>query len=121
MNKRKPESIFEILPYEEVFSYDSESYIVDVYTNKNRLTKWLNDRTKAIEDNSDIYMEHSISSEGFHITFKVHKEDACFMSMRINHVVALQLKQACEYYIDSYEKHRLQNDITIYKDSKLLQ
>lgn len=121
MNKRKPESIFEILPYEEVFSYDSESYIVDVYTSKNRLTKWLDDRTEAIEDNSDIYMEHSISSEGFHITFKVHKEDACFMSMRINHVVALQIKQACEYYIDSYEKHRLQNDITIYKDFKLLQ
>jgi hypothetical protein len=121
MTKRKPESIFEILPYEETFSYDSECFIVDVSTSKNRIIKWLDDRTKAIEDYSDIYMDLSISSEGFHITFKTYKEEPFFMSMRINHVVALQLKQACEHYIDCYDKHRLQNDITIYRDSQLLQ
>jgi hypothetical protein len=114
MKRRKPESKFEILPYEEVFHYNNKFLMVDVHTYKNRINKWLNDRTENIEDNSDADMTLSICPEGFYLSLYPSQVDDCLISMRINHVVALQIKQACEYYITCYDEHRLQNDITIY-------
>jgi hypothetical protein len=120
MYSRKPETKFEILPYEEVAYYDTKLHIVDFSTYKSKITKWLDIRTENIEDNSDVDMKLSIGPEGFHVELYPAQDDNCLMSMRIDHVVALQLKQACEHYIKCYEEHRLQNDITIYKDTKLL-
>lgn len=116
MKKRKPSYEFEILPYEEVFSFEVKLFIVDINTYTKNINKWLNDRTENIDNNSDAEMKLNISSEGFNLAFYPSQDDNCLFSMRINHVVALQIKQACEYYIDCYEKHGLQNDIALYKD-----
>jgi hypothetical protein len=121
MNKRKPESMYEILPYEEVSYYKVGTSIIDVSTNKVAISNWLDKRTDNIEDNSDIHMDIAVGPEGFHMSFHPNADDSFLLHMRINHVVALQIKQACEYYIKCYEEHRLQNDITIYSDVKFLQ
>jgi hypothetical protein len=121
MKKRKPESKFEILPFEEVYGYSVAVSINDVHTNKSKIINWLDVRSKNIEDNRDVYMKLGITSEGFHmsLTSDVNHENS-LMFMRINHVVALQIKQACDYYIKCYDEHRLQNDITIYEHIDLL-
>ena len=116
MYKRKPETKFEILPYEEVFHYNAKLLMVNVYTYKNRINKWLADRTENIDDNSDADMTVSVCPEGFHLSLYPSQSDDCLISMRINHVVALQIKQACEYYIKCYEEHRVQSDIYIYSN-----
>jgi hypothetical protein len=121
MYKRKPESKFEILPYEEVFNYNAKLFMVDVHTYKNTIIKWLDIRTENIEDNSDADLKLEIGPEGFDLSLYPSQIDDCLISMRINHVVALQIKQACEYYIKCYDEHRLQDDIAIYQNPEHLQ
>jgi len=116
MKKRKPNSKFEILPYEEVFCYNDKFLIVDIDTYKSRINKWLDDRTENIEDNRDADMTISICPEGFYLSLYPSQIDDCLISIRINHVVALQIKQACEYYIKFYEENRVQSDICIYSN-----
>jgi hypothetical protein len=104
-----------ILPYEEVFTYETNLFMVDVSSYEKNIKKWLSDRKEAEEDDRDATIKLHIGPEGFNLSlYDLHK-DNCLLSFSINHVVALQIKQACEYNIDCYKQHALKSDVTIYK------
>jgi hypothetical protein len=108
---------YDILPYEEVSNYNIELYLVDFCSFGKNVRKWLNAREKNDDGLRDVKLKLGISPCGFHLSINTIYGDDCLFFTRLNHVMALQLKQACEYYINCYEKHALQSDVTIYEDS----